>query len=117
MKKTFLIGLLAAGLLVSATEIVQAQDTMTQQDITATAAAQGGPKVVTLAGCLDRGPGGGEYTLFGPNLNSWVLLSDSVDLDIYVNEEIQVAAVKSPGNDGDLTVTQVKVMVHSCTSW
>lgn len=117
MKKTFLTGLLAAGLLVGATEIVQAQDTMTQQDITATTAAQGSSKVVTLTGCLDRGPGGGEYTLFGPNLNRWVLLSDSVDLNLYVNKEVEVAAVKSPGNDGDLTVTQVKVMIHSCTSW
>ena len=116
MKKTFLTGLLAAGLLVGATEIMHAQDTMTQQDITATA-AQGNSKVVTLTGCLDRGPGGGEYTLFGPNLNRWVLLSDSVDLNLYVDKEIEVVAVKSPGNDGDLTVTQVRVMIHSCTSW
>jgi hypothetical protein len=80
MKKLFLTGALAGGLLVSVAEIVEAQHTTTQQGLTATAADQAGPKVI-LAGWLDRGPGG-EYILFGPNLNRWVLNCDSVDLDL-----------------------------------
>ncbi len=118
MKKIFSIGLLAIGLLVSTANMTNAQNTaVVQSDSGPTTPDQGSAKVVVLAGCLRRGPGSGEYTLIGPSLHWWELKSDSVNLRFYVDEEIKVSAVKSPSDDGTLTVTELTLVSTSCGSW
>ena len=74
------------------------------------------PLPTVLAGCLGRGSGADEYALRGPRVQWWELKSDSVNLGVYLNEEVRVAAVKSPENDGTLTVTDLVVVSPSCMS-
>lgn len=118
MKKIFSTGLLAVGLLVSTANFGNAQDmTAVQSDNNAFTTTDQVSSKVALAGCLERGSGAGEYRLFGPTLHSWELKSDSVDLALYLNEEVKVSAVKSPSDDGTLTVTELTLVSSSCGSW
>ncbi len=118
MKKIFSIGVLAIGLLVSTAKMTNAQNTaLVQSDNGGSTTVDQIAKVVVLAGCLRRGPSPGEYTLIGPSLHWWELKSDSVNLGFYVDEEIKVNAVKSPSDDGTLTVTELTLVSTSCGSW
>lgn len=121
IKKTFNLWLLAAGLLVAAAQVAQAQNTTTiPADTTQAATAkaeQGSPALVRLSGCLQRGSGDGEYTLFGPTLHWWELKSDNADLAAHLNQEVTVTAVKSADDNGTFTVTAVNMESTSCRSW
>jgi hypothetical protein len=119
MKKIFSIGLLAVGLLVSTAKMTNALNTVVAQSDNgaSTTGDQASSKVVVLAGCLRRGSGSGEYTLIGPALHWWELKSVSVNLALYIDEEVKVSAVKSPSDDGTLTVTELTLVSTSCGSW
>jgi hypothetical protein len=119
MKKIFSIGLLAVGLLVSSAKMTNALNpVLAQSDNGAfTTVDQGSSKPIVLSGCLRRGSGSGEYTLIGPALHWWELKSVSVNLALYIDEEVKVSAVKSPSDDGTLTVTELTLVSTSCGSW
>ena len=118
MKKTFALWLLAASLMIGIATVGYAQDTTTTPYGNSPFATddQRGPKLTVLAGCLERGSGADEYALRGPRMQWWELKSDSVDLGIFRDEEVRVTAVKSPDNDGTLTVTDVFLVSTSCVS-
>jgi hypothetical protein len=118
MKKVFLAGLLAAGLLVGASKPGNAQNTpgFRSDNNSPSTADQGSSQVVVLAGCLERGPGAGEYSLFGQGLHWWQLKSDSVNLALFLNLEVEVSALKSPSDDGTFTVTDLTLVSTSCAS-
>src|SRR5271167_3171889 len=104
MKKLFLTGLLAAGLLVSTAKMANAQNTTAAQgdNNAPTTADQGSPKIVVLAGCLERGSGADEYTLLCPTLHWWELKSESVDLGAHLYQMVTVTAVKAGDDEGVL---------------
>ena len=118
MKKTFALWLLAASLMVGIATVGYAQNTTTTSNgnIASATGDQRGPKVIVLAGCLERGSGADEYTLFGQMVQWWELKSYSVDLGVYLDKEVRVAVVKSPENDGTLTVTDLVVVSTNCVS-
>jgi hypothetical protein len=119
MKKTFALWLLAAGLVAGIATVGYAQNTTTTPYVNSAPATadQICPKPTVLAaGCLRRGPGAYHYALRGPRLQRWELTSDSVDLEVFLDEEVRVAVVKSPENDGTLTVTDLVVVSPSCVS-
>lgn len=115
MKKTFALWLLAAGLVAGIPTAGYTQNKTTTPYVPATA-DQRAPYATVLAGCLGRGSGADEYALRGPRVQWWELKSDSVNLGVYLNEEVRVAAMKSPENDGTLTVTDLVVVSPSCMS-
>ena len=118
MKKAFILWLLAAGLLVGASGMGNAQTPAIQNININTGAAttsQDNSNVVVLSGCLERGPGAGEYRLFGKNLHSWVLKSDNIYLEGFLAEEVKVAALETPNQDGTLTVIDLLVLTSSCS--
>ncbi len=119
MKKTFALWLLAASLMAGIATVGYAQNT-TPIPYGAGAPATGdqiGSKPTVLAGCLERGSGADEYALYGPRVQWWELKSDSVDLEALLNEEVSVTVVKSPEDDGTLTVTDVVRVSGGCRSW
>ena len=118
-KKTFALWLLAASLGAGIATVGYAQNTTTIPYGSSAPATvdQIGLKPTVLAGCLDRGAGAYEYALRGPRLQSWELKSNSVNLEVYLNEEVTVTVVKSPDDDGTLTVTDLVLVRSGCSSW
>jgi hypothetical protein len=118
MKKTFALWLLAASLMVGIATVGYAQNTTTTPNgnIASATGGQRGPEMTVLAGCLERGSGADEYALFGQMVQWWELKSDGVDLGVFLDKEVMVAVVKSPKNDGTLTVTNLAVVSPSCVS-
>jgi hypothetical protein len=119
MKKTFALWLLEASLVASIAIAGCAQNTMTTPNGNGgpATAGQRAQEVTWLAGCLERGPGADQYALHGPRLQWWELKSDSVNLRLYLDEEVRVAFAKSTANDGALTVTDLAIVSPSCASW
>ena len=79
------------------------------------------PNVRTLSGCLQRGAGANEYTLYGYNANSWELVSNSVDLAAHVGQAVEIAYAPRASNGANgasrpFIVTDL-VMVSSSCSW
>lgn len=123
VKNTFVLSLLAAGLLFCAAGIANAQNVTTpQQSATSYAslqhdyeaeapAEQTSSNVRTLAGCLTKGSTVNEYTLRGEGLTWWQLTSDSVYLAGYVDKIIRVTVVNSPDRYGIYYVTQVSAVI------
>ena len=118
MKKTFALWLLEAGLVAGMAIAGFAQNTMTTPNgnTCPATADQRAPEVTWLAGCLERGSGADQYSLRGAMVQWWELESDSVNLGVFLNEEVRIAVVKSPENDGTLTVTDLVVVSPSCAS-
>ena len=118
-KKTFALWLLAASLGAGIATVGYAQNTTTIPYGSSAPAMvdQIGLKPTVLAGCLERGAGAYEYALRGPRLHSWELKSDSVNLEVFLNEEVSVTVVKSPDDDGTLTVTDLVRVSGGCSSW
>jgi len=118
MKKTFALWLLAASLMVGIATVGYAQNTTTTPYLGSAPATgdQRAPEATVLAGCLGRGSGADEYALLGPRVQWWELKSDSVDLGLFLDEEVRVTVVKSPENDGTVTVTDLVVVSPSCVS-
>jgi len=118
MKKTFALWLLAASLMVGIATVGYAQNTTTTSNgnIASATGDQRGPQVTVLAGCLERGSGADEYTLFGQMVQWWELKSDGFNLEVFLDKEVMVAVVKSPKNDGTLTVTNLALVSPSCLS-
>ena len=132
MKMMFVPFLLTAVLMLGATAIAQSQtatpqsETATQNDnynATATNNHHGSAdNVRTLSGCLQEGAGANEYTLFGPDANSWELRSNQVDLAAHVGQAVTITYVPNPnakgasGASAPLIVTDL-VMVSSSCSW
>jgi hypothetical protein len=130
MKNVFALFLLIAGLLLSAAGIAQAQDyTQAPQSPTATPTdnataadnnyTPGNAGVQTLSGCLQTGAGANEYTLFGPDANSWEITSNSIDLAAHVDQAVRVAYVPpqqsgSNGTDKPFIVTDLQMVSSSC---
>ena len=119
MKKTFALWLLEASLMASIAIAGCAHNTMTTPNGNSgpETAAQRAPEVTVLAACLGPGPGVDQYALHGSRLQRWELKSDSVNLRVYLDEEVRVAVVKSTENDGTLTVTDLAVVSPSWASW
>ena len=128
MKKRFLLSLFAAGLLMSAAEMANAQYAQTTQSSTtavattgdngASAAGQSSSNLITLAGCLEQGAGADEYTLLSnPTINWWEVKSDSVDLAAHLDQAVTIIAVKSPSGNGPLTVLDLAMVSDSCTRY
>ena len=116
MKKTFALRLLAASLVANIATAGYTQNTTTTTHgySVAATADQRFLNPTVLAGCLRRGPGAYEYTLYGPKLQWWELKSDSVNLGLFVDSEVRVTVVKSPDDNGILTVTDLAVVMSSC---
>jgi hypothetical protein len=119
MKKKFALRLLAASLVANIATAGYAQNTTTTTTTTHGYSVPATPdqrflNPTVLAGCLRTGPGADEYTLYGPRLQWWELKSDSVNLDLFVDLEVRVTVVKSPDNNGILTVTDLAVVMGSC---
>ena len=118
MKKTFALCLLASGLVAGIATVGYAQNTITTPNGN-NASATGdhrSPEVTVLAGCLERGSGADEYALFGQMVQWWELKSDGINLEVFLDKEVMVAVVKSPENDGTLTVTNLAIVSPSCVS-
>lgn len=116
MKKTFALWLLAASLVAGIATAGYAQNTTTTPNgysVPATA-DQRFLKPTVLAGCLGRGSSVDHYSLRGPRVQWWELKSDSVDLGFFLYLEVRVTVVKSPEDDGTLTVTDLAVVSSSC---
>lgn len=118
MKKTFALCLLGFSLMAGMATVGYAQNTRTPKTYSAsTTGDQRTPEATVLAGCLEKGSGADEYALHGPRMQWWELQSDSVDLDVFLNKDVKVTVVRSPANDGTLTVTDLTVVSSSCKSW
>ena len=130
MKNLFVLMLLTTALLIGAAGRAQAQTPASPNAPAAQSNAAGAPinaggaanSIRTLSGCLQQGAGASEYTLFGPDANSWELKSNRVDLSAHVGQAVTVAYVISPnakvaaGASAPLMVTDL-VMVSSSCSW
>ena len=116
MKKTFALWLLAANLVAGVATAGYAQNTTTTPNVYSVQATadQRFFNPTVLAGCLRTGSGPDEYTLYGPRLQWWELKSDSVNLDLFVNKEVRVTVVKSPEDDGILTVINLTEVMSTC---
>lgn len=111
MKNTVALWAIAAGLLLSAAGIAQAQDTTTtQQTTTSTTTTQNDAassandthsNVRTLTGCIQKGEDMNEYQLLGQDGSTWELKSDAVDLASHVGHTVTVTgAVAHPTMHG-----------------
>ena len=118
-KKTFALWLLAASLGAGVATVGYAQSTATIPYVNSAPATadQIGSKPTVLAGCLERGSGADEYALLGQRTHWWELKSDSVNLEVFLNQEVSVTVVKSPEDDGTLTVTDLVRVSGGCKSW
>src|SRR5271157_5912178 len=118
MKKTLALWLLAASLVAGIATAGYAQNKTTTLDGNSAPATadQRATDATVLAGCLGRGSGADQYALRGPRVQWWELKSDSVNLRVFLDEEVRVAVVKSPENGGTLTVTDLAIVSPSCTS-
>ena len=100
MKNTVALWAIAAGLLLSAAGITQAQDTTTtQQTTTSTTTTQNDAtssasdthaNVRTLTGCIQKGEDMNEYELLGQDGSTWELKSDAVDLASHVGHTVTI---------------------------
>ena len=125
MSKTLLLCLFALGLLLSTASAAHAQYATTPQqgttaftpdNQTAPNATQGqNSNVVTLSGCLGRGAGADEYTLYGQTANSWELRSNSVDLVDHLGQDVTITAIKPANNQGSLIVTSISMVSDACS--
>ncbi len=119
MKKTFALWLLEASLVAGIAIAGCAQNPMTTPNGNRgpATADQRAPEVTWLSGCLERGPGAGQYALHGASSQWWApLKSDSFHLQAFLDTEVRVAVVKSTENDGTLTVTDLILASPSCAS-
>ena len=118
MKNPFLTFVLATALLVSVSTIGLAQETdRTHPDTDSSLSALGAEaRIVVLTGCLDRGPGADEYTLYvGADL--WELTSSGVDLSTHLDQTVIVTAVATNDTRGPLKVIDLRIETPSCNSW
>ncbi len=124
MKNTLLLSIVAAGMMMlCAAGIGNAQNTVTPRQRAASYASlqndyngevtaeQVSSNPTVLVGCLDRGPGANEYTLYGEFPNIWEVKSDSIALEAYVGQTIRVIALKRSAGDRIYLVTDVPLVV------
>lgn len=143
MKTLFASCLLAGAMIVSLAATAPAQDTSatnqnpynTATDDTVYNSGSGAPtpntgnqasntatsKLRTLSGCLQRGAGANEYTLYGYNANSWEVVSNTVDLAAHVGQAVEITYISQPadsnyGGSRPLVVSNVGMLSSSC-SW
>jgi hypothetical protein len=116
MKKKSALWLLAASLVAGIATAGYAQNTTTTPNgySVSSTVDQRFLNPTVLAGCLRRGSGADEYTLYGARMQWWELKSDSVNLGLFVDLEVRVTVVESPENDGTLTATNLAVVMGSC---
>jgi hypothetical protein len=120
MTKTFALLTLVAAIMLGAAS-AKAQNLTAAQPATAQpstpAPDQSGSNLVTLAGCLERGSGADEFALHGQTADSWELKSDSVPLMYFIEEEVIVTATKPQTPEGTYTVTALRIVTPTCSSW
>ena len=118
MKKTFALWLVRASLVAGIAMAGFAQNTMTTPNgnTGAATADQHAAKVTWLAGCLERGPGAGQYILHGTRLQRLDPKSDRFHLTAFLDTEVRVAVVESTESDDTFFVTDLILMSPTCAS-